>query len=221
MKALVLGATGHIGAHVARALLAEGHQVRAAYRTERFLHVLDGLPVERVRVDLDTLDGLPDALDGCPWVFHAAGHYPRFRERREQAIERGIRSTRRLLEQLRRAGPARVVFTSSASTIRRVPGRPATEADAEPWPPAQWRPSFGRLRTAVPSGVEGRPLYATVKIAIEHEVLAACRDGLPAVVVNPSLCVGEYDARPFSGRAVLAFATPRLPVYVRHTFNAV
>ena len=204
MRALVLGATGHIGAHLVRALLAEGHQVRAAYRSDRFLHVLDGLPVERVRVDLDTLDGLPGALEGCPWVFHAAGYYPRFRERRQPAIERGLRSTRRLLEQLRRASPARVIFTSSAATIRRVPGRPATEADAEPWPPAQWR-----------------PLYATVKIAMEREVLDACRGGLPAVVVNPSVCVGEYDARPFSGRAVLAFATPRIPVYVRHTFNAV
>ncbi|MBI2104463.1 MAG: NAD-dependent epimerase/dehydratase family protein [Candidatus Omnitrophica bacterium] len=137
-------------------------------------------------------------------MFHAAGYYPRFRERRKEAIERGLRSTRRLLEQLRRMGPARIVFTSSAATIRRVPGRPATEADAEPWPPAEWR-----------------PLYATVKLAMEHEVLEACRGGLPAVVVNPSLCVGEYDARPFSGRAVLAFARPGIPVYVRHTFNAV
>jgi len=204
MRALVLGATGHLGAHIVRALLAEGHQVRAAYRTDRFLHVLDGLPVERVRVDLDTLEGLPGALDGCPWVFHAAGYYPRFQERRELAVERGIRSTRRILEQLRRASPARVVFTSSAATIRRVPGRAATEADTEPWPLDRWR-----------------PLYSTVKIAMEHEVLAACRDGLPAVVVNPSVCIGEYDARRLSGRAVLAFAKPRLPIYVRHTFNAV
>ena len=204
VRALVLGATGHIGSHVVRALLAEGHQVRAAYRSERFLFLLDGLAVERVRVDLDTLEGMRDALDGCEWVFHAAGYYPRFRERREPAIERGVRSTRRLLEQLRWASPARVVFTSSAATIRRVPGRPATEADAEPWPLTAWRPT-----------------YASVKIAMEHEVLGACRDGLPAVVVNPSLCVGEYDARPFSGRAVLAFARPRVPVYVRHTFNAV
>ena len=54
-RALVFGATGHIGSHIVRTLLNEGHAVRAAYRTARFLSLLDGLPIERVRVDLDTL----------------------------------------------------------------------------------------------------------------------------------------------------------------------
>ena len=204
-RALVLGATGHIGAHVVRALRAAGHEVRAAYRTERFLSVLDGVPAERVRVDLDTLDGLPAALDGCDWVFHAAGYYPALSERRrDRALAAGVTSTRRLLDALSRARPSRVVFTSSAAVIRRVPGRPATEADAEPWPLTRWR-----------------PLYAAVKIAMEQEVLRAHAAGLPAVIVNPSVCVGEYDAHPFSGRLLLAFAKYRLPWYVETSFNAV
>ncbi|MBI3083255.1 MAG: NAD-dependent epimerase/dehydratase family protein [Candidatus Omnitrophica bacterium] len=203
-RALVLGATGHIGAHVARALLAKGHQVRAAYRSDRFLHVLDGLPLERVRVNLDTLDGLREALDGCAWVFHAAGYYPGFRERREQAITRGISSTRRVMEEIRRAEPSRVVFTSSASTIRRVSGRPSNERDVEPSPLAGWR-----------------PLYAAVKIAMEREALRAHEAGLPVVIVNPSVCLGEYDAHPFSGRLILAFAKHRLPVYLEHIINAI
>ena len=203
-RALVLGATGHIGSHVVRALLAEGHQVRAAYRSDRFLFLLEGLPIERVRVDLETLEGLAAALEGCDWVFHAAGYYPWGRQRCQNAVEQGVQSTRRLLEQIRRATPQRVVFTSSAATIRHVPGRLATEADAESWP----------LQSS-------RGLYASVKIAMEYEALRACRAGLPVVVVNPSLCVGEYDAHPFSGRAVLAYAKHRLPAYVDHTFNTV
>ena len=204
MRALVLGATGHIGAHVVRALLAEGHQVRAAYRTARHLHVLDGLPVERVRVDLETLDGLRGALDGCAWVFHAAGYYPGFRDRREQALDRGIISTRRVLDAIHQARPHRVVFTSSAATMQRIPGRAATEDDAERWPLQGWR-----------------PLYATVKTAMEQEALRAHQAGLPVVIVNPSLCLGEYDARPFSGRAILAFAERRIPFYLEYHFNAV
>src|SRR3989338_9818515 len=100
MRAVVLGATGHIGAHIVRALLAGGHQVRAAYRAERYLTVLEGLPVERVRVDLDTLDGLRESLEGCEWVFHAAGYYPGFQERREPAVARGIAAARRVLEEI-------------------------------------------------------------------------------------------------------------------------
>ena len=203
-RALVLGATGHIGSHVVRALLADGHQVRAAYRSDRFLHLLEGLPVERVRVDLETLDGLREALEGCEWVFHSAGYYSMFREPSQPAVARGIESTRRILAEFRGAGVRRVVFTSSAATIQRVPGRDATEADAEPWPLT-----------------EPRPLYATDKIAMEREALRAQQDGLSVVIVNPSVCLGEYDAHPFSGRAILAFAKHRLPFYVEQTFNAV
>ena len=65
-------------------------------------------------------------------------------------------------------------------------------------------------------------LYATVKIAMELEALRAHREaGLPIVIVNPSVCLGEYDAHPFSGWLILAFAKYRLPVYLEQTFNAV
>lgn len=203
--ALVLGATGHIGAHVVRALLAEGHRVRAAYRDERYLPVLEGLDVERVRVDLEEPQReLPPALEGCGWVFHAAAYYPGRRERPEQAIRQGEESTRRILEVIAGARPQRVVFTSSSATIRAVPGRPATEEDSEPWPPTEWR-----------------SMYSRVKIAEERMALQAARGGTPVVVVNPSLCIGEYDARAFSGRAVLAFAKYRVPWVTETIFNIV
>jgi len=203
-RTLVLGATGHIGAHVVRALLAEGHQVRAAYCSERFLSVLNGLPVERVRVDLETLEGLDAALDGCEWVFHAAGYYPTFFDRPDQAVERGIQVTRHLFEKIHKAKPTRVVFTSSAATIRRVTGRPATEEDAESWP----------LQAP-------RTLYAVVKIAMEQEAVRAWQEGLPVVIVNPTLCIGEYDAHVFSGQAVLTYAKQHVPFYIDYQLNAV
>ncbi len=203
-RALVLGATGHIGAHIVRALLNEGHEVRAAYRTERFLHVLQGLPVERIHVDLDTLNGLGEALDGCDWIFHAGAYYPASGERRDAAAARGVETTRRVLDRIRKAKPARLIFTSSSSTIRHVTGRLANEQDAEPWPIS-----------------ESRSRYAAVKIAIEREVERFFQEGLPVVMTNPSVCFGEYDARPFSGRAILAIARYRLPCYVEKSFDAI
>ena len=204
MRALVLGATGHLGAHIVRALLAAGHEVRAAYRSERFLEVLDGLPVERVRVDLERFEGVPEALAGCAWVFHAAAYYPALQQRRLDALPAHLAAMRRVLEALAAARPARFVFTSSAATIRALPDRPVTEEDAESWPPR--RP---------------RSVYATVKIAEEHEVLRAAQQGLPVVIVNPSICIGEYDAHRFSGHLVLLFAKHRLPVYLDCALNVV
>jgi dihydroflavonol-4-reductase len=185
-RALVLGATGHIGAHVVRALLAEGHEVRAAYRNEKYLPVLDGLPVERVKVDLNHPEELKEALRGREWVFHAAGFYPSNCQSHEEAVQAGIESARRDFEEIRRAGPARVVFTSSAATF-----------------------------------IQSDSIYAAVKIAMEQEALRAAGGGLPVVIVNPSLCIGEYDAHTFSGRSVLAFSRYRLRWYTEASFNVV
>jgi len=205
-RALVFGATGHIGSHVVRALLGRGYAVRAAYRSPRYAFLLDGLPVERVQLDLEDARHLDKTVEGCETAFVCAGYYPRWTERRGEAIQRGIAQIERVFDVLRRSRLQRIVYTSSAATIAHAPGRASTEADREPWPMTRWR-----------------PLYSTVKIAMEHAVQQYIDEGLPIVIVNPSVCIGEYDAHPFSGRLVLAFAGQRrrLPVYLECAFNVV
>ena len=206
MRALVLGATGHIGSHVVRALLNRGYAVRAMSRNPRYAFLLDGLPVERVQLDLEDARQLAGTVEGCEVAFVCAGYYPRWTDRREPAIQRGLAQIRRIFDALRHRRLQRIVYTSSAATIAPVPGRASIEADREPWPLTQFR-----------------PLYSTVKIAMEHAVQRYIDEGLPIVIVNPSVCIGEYDAHPFSGRLVLAFAGRRwrLPVYLEQAFNVV
>ena len=205
-RALVFGATGHIGSHVVRALLNRGYAVRATYRNPRYAFLLEGLPVERVQLDLEDTRQLGSTVEGCEVVFVCAGYYPRWTDRREPAIQRGLAQIRRVFDALRHRRLQRIVYTSSAATIAPVPGRASTEADRESWPLTQFR-----------------PLYSTVKIAMEHAVGRYIDEGLPIVIVNPSVCIGEYDAHPFSGRLVLAFAGKRrrLPVYLECAFNVV
>ena len=203
--ALVLGATGHIGAHVVRALLAGGYTVRAASRSGRHAAVLDGLDVERIACDIEDAQQLRRAVDGCELVFHCAGYYPRFNDYRTRAIEQGLRQTRQVFDVLSRSAARRIVYTSSMATIAPWDGRRlAIEADAEPWPLRQWR-----------------PLYAAVKTAMEHEARAYAARGGPVVIVNPSICIGEYDAHTFSGRLVLLFARGRLPWHLDAPINVV
>lgn len=205
-QALVLGATGHIGAHVVRALLNRGHAVRAAYRNPRYQFVLDQLPVERVQLDLEEPEALRRAAEGCPAVFVCAGYYPRWTEPRREAVARGIRQIRAVFDVLSQVRPERIVYTSSAATIAPAPDRPSTEADRRPWPPTA-----------------NLLLYSTVKTAMEHEVQHYVDASLPVMTINPSVCIGEYDAHAFSGRLVLWFARRRwrLPVSLRHTMNTV
>lgn len=203
-NALVLGATGHIGAHITRALIAEGHSVRAAYRTPAYRSVLEGLPAEQVFVDLDKIETLKPALQGVDWVFYAAGYYPGRSENKETAIARGIAAARSALETIARANPKRIIFTSSAATLKHIEGRASNEDDPEPWPLTEWRHT-----------------YSAVKIAMEQEALRAAKEGLPVVITNPTVCVGEYDSRGFSGRAVLLYVRKRVPIYTRSMMNAV
>ncbi|MGA0588284.1 NAD(P)H-binding protein [Dyella sp. KRB-257] len=70
--AFLTGASGFLGGHLLRELVAAGHRVRALSRwpeTDAAIAALGGTPV---RGSLADTDALPRALDGCEAVFHAA-----------------------------------------------------------------------------------------------------------------------------------------------------
>src|SRR3954454_6820903 len=71
---LLTGATGYIGGRLMRRLIADGRDVRALARhPER----LAGEPVEAVRGDASTGEGLREALDGCQtayYLIHSMAH---------------------------------------------------------------------------------------------------------------------------------------------------
>ena len=73
MPTLVTGATGFVGAHVARALVERGDSVRAGYRNPKRLERLGDLDVEPVAGEILDLDAMRAAMRGCETVFHVAG----------------------------------------------------------------------------------------------------------------------------------------------------
>jgi nucleoside-diphosphate-sugar epimerase len=76
MRTLVTGAAGMIGAHIVRALVGAGNEVRCLVRQTSRRDLLDGLPVTCVVVDLlDAGNDLDAACAGCDMVFHTAAHY--------------------------------------------------------------------------------------------------------------------------------------------------
>jgi len=113
VKAYVTGATGFVGAHVARELAAGGAEVR----TER--------------VDLLDPDLLARAIAGCDAVFHVAALYSYDADPR--LIERvNVEGTRNVVDACLRGNVRRLVHTSTAGTCGPVAGRPATEDDGPP-----------------------------------------------------------------------------------------
>jgi dihydroflavonol-4-reductase len=157
-----------------------------------------GADVSAERIDLLARDELVRAMRGCDAVVHVAALYSYAAPAGE--LERvNVAGTRTVLEAAAAARVRRLVYTSTAGTCGPVAGRAATEADA---PPA-W---------------ELRVPYKRTKLEAERLVLAAARDGLETIVLNPTTPVGEGDRKPTpTGAMIAGVARGRIRGYVGTT----
>ncbi len=117
MKALVTGATGFVGAAVARAVNATGTEVRVLIRRDSDLRNLGGLKVEQAYGDLRDRDSLRRALSGCQQLYHVAAHYALWAKDPSVFYEVNVTGTRTLLETARELGIERIVYTSTIGAI--------------------------------------------------------------------------------------------------------
>jgi dihydroflavonol-4-reductase len=204
MRALVTGASGFVGAAVARALLAGGAEVRVLLRAHSNRRNLEALAVEPVLGDLTDTRALERALEGCEALFHVAADYRLWTPDPQSLYRSNVEGTRNIVAAARRSGIKRMVYTSSVATIRlRSDGRPSDESDA-----ASLQDMIGH--------------YKRSKFLAEAWVCEAARGGMPIVIVNPSTPIGPGDVKPTpTGRLVLDAATGRMPAYVDTGLNIV
>jgi len=204
VRALVTGASGFVGAAVARNLLQAGWQVRVLLRAGSDRRNLQGLALDSVEGDLLEAASLGAALQGCEALFHVAAEYRLWTREPERLYRSNVEGTRQLLTAAGERGIRRIVYTSSVATLRlRADGTPSDESDV-----AQLADMIGH--------------YKRSKFLAEQWVQQAARSGLPVVIVNPSTPVGPGDVKPTpTGRLVLDAATGRMPAYVDTGLNIV
>lgn len=171
MRILVTGGNGFLGAHIARGLLARGHNVRVFCRSEAPELARDGIEV--VRGDLADANAVAAAVAGCDLVVHTAakagvwGSY-------ESYHATNVSGTRNVLDAMRKHGVGRLVYTSTPSVT--FNGRDQDGVDErEPYP--------------------ARHLchYAATKAIAEREVLGANGPDLATVALRPHLIWGVGD----------------------------
>jgi dihydroflavonol-4-reductase len=117
MKVLVTGATGFIGAAVARHLVSAGTDVRVLVRPNSDLRNLRGIQVEQVHGDLRDRDSLRRALIGCRQLYHVAAHYALWAKDPTVFYDINVTGTRVLLKAAREVGTERIVYTSTIGAI--------------------------------------------------------------------------------------------------------
>jgi dihydroflavonol-4-reductase len=204
LKAFLTGATGFLGAHVARVLASQGAQLRVLVRPTSDLRNLQGLSVESATGDLRDPASIDRAIAGCDTVFHVAADYRLWVRDPDEMYRSNVEGTRGLLAAARKNKVGRVVYTSSVATM----GFSCDGTVANEDSPVALDDMVGP--------------YKRSKFMAEQIALDAGRSGQHVVVVNPSTPVGEMDVKPTpTGRIVLNFLKKKFPAYVDTGLNLV
>jgi dihydroflavonol-4-reductase len=204
MKAFITGATGFVGTHVARALEAQGAELRVLVRPRSDLRNIEDLKAERVIGDLRDVASIENAMSGCDVVFHVAADYRLWIRDPEEMYRSNVEGTRGVLDAARKNRVRRVVYTSSVATM----GFTSNGHSADENSPVSLDNMIGH--------------YKRSKFLAEEVALAAGRNGMDVVVVNPTTPVGEMDIKPTpTGRIILDFLKKKFPAYVDTGLNLV
>jgi dihydroflavonol-4-reductase len=194
LRALVTGATGHVGANLCRLLVERGDTVVALCHTES--DALDGVELERAEGDVLKVETLRAAVDGVDVAFHLAARISIDGDRDGQVHAVNVEGTRNVVAACLSAGVDRLVHCSSFHAFTQAPfDEELTEE----------RPRVGS--SAFP--------YDRSKVAGEREVMAGIERGLPAVILNPTAILGPHDYKPsLMGEVLLDLYHGRLPSLV-------
>jgi dihydroflavonol-4-reductase len=206
MKVCVTGATGFVGAHVARALCQRGDELRVTYRNPERLSALRGLRFRRAKTDVLDYRSMRRALRGQEVLFHTVGYV-------------GARPAERVW-QTNAHGPVVAIEAAASEGLRRVV---LTSTISAIGPPSDGRPADER--TEYPEDWLGLA-YPDSKHEGELAALEAGeRHGIEVVVVNPGYVLGVPVDRSQPGetstRTVGNYLRGRLPGVIDAEMNFV
>jgi dihydroflavonol-4-reductase len=174
-RALVTGASGHIGANLVRDLLANGWEVTALVRGSSDLRGLDGTSATIARGDVLDTESLALAVKDCSVVFHAAAPYVTWARDPEAIVKPAVEGTANMLRVAKAAGVRRVVVTSSCNAVGFTRDEPL---DERTW----------NARVASP--------YMRAKRDQERRALDLARElDVDVVTVLPTAVLGPLDFR--------------------------
>ena len=205
--ALVTGATGFVGCHVARLLVSRGRNIRVLTRPGSRLDNVADLPRDAAEIvvgDLTDPKSLRVAMNGCTCLYHVAADYRLWSKDPQELYRANVDGTRSLLQAALDVGVERVVYTSTVGALG-IPhdGSPGTEET-----PVSEADMIGH--------------YKRSKFLAEAEASRLAAQGLNLVIVNPSTPVGENDIKPTpTGKVIVDFLNRRLPAYVDTGLNLI
>jgi dihydroflavonol-4-reductase len=180
---LVTGATGFLGAELAKQLASQGNHVRSIKRQKSVIpKMLKAFEGQMEWVDADMLDifALEKALRGVTQVYHAAAWVSLKQADKKEMIRTNVTGTANLVNLCLGQG-IRMVHVSSVAAIGMAK-------------PEELITENHHLDVATEN--DG---YAISKLESEMEVWRGIAEGLDAVIVNPSIIIGANAGTKGSG----------------------
>ena len=166
---LVTGGSGLLGRQLIQTLVASGKQVRAIVNKNP-LPPIEGL--QSFKADILDVVALEEAMQDITHVYHCAGLVSFDPSDKDRLYKINVEGTANMLQAAMNAGVQRFVHVSSVAALGRL--RKNEEVNES----MQWEKDTSNS------------IYGHSKFLGEMEVWRAMAEGLPAVIINPSIIIG-------------------------------
>lgn len=197
----VTGATGFIGRRLSKLLLSKGHHVRVLARRPHTARDLHEHGAQIFRGDVTDRNSLIDPMKDCHGVFHLAADYSIGTRNRTRMLETNVRGTQNVLSLMRQLQIPSGVYTSTIAINSDTRGVMADETYYFQGRHQSW--------------------YSETKWKAHYDVAKPfIFDGLPLVIVQPSLVYGPGDTSIIAGlfESFLRGRLPFLPGKTRYSW---
>lgn len=206
---LVTGGLGFIGQHLVDQLLSRGYEVRILDLDQPKIH-REG--VDYVTANITDCSAVTQAMRGVDQVFHLAANAGLWSPRKQDFIQINQTGTRNIMQAAMDVGVNRVVHCSTESILKSVHPQRRRQSQEETETDESVQLTLEDMAGA----------YCRGKFLAEQEALAAARQGLPVVIVNPTVPIGPGDRRITPPtRMMLGFLNGDYPAYLNSTLNVI
>ncbi|MFN3755961.1 MAG: SDR family oxidoreductase [Flavobacterium sp.] len=205
---LITGGTGFLGAHLLLFLLRKGESVRAIYRNEKSLKKVKDFFKERnesekfkliewIQADINNIPSIIDIFDSVEYVYHSAALISFDPKDEEELRKVNIEGTSNLVNIALKHPIKKFCYVSSIATLGDLSENETTITEETEW-----------------NAEKAHSDYALSKKGGEMEVLRAGQEGLPNVIVNPGVILGNGFWEHGSG-SIFSAVFNELPFYTK------
>jgi len=199
MKVAITGASGHIGNCLVQELKKQGAEIKVLDHDFRI--VLDELDVELIRGNLLEPESLDKLCEGVEVVFHLAAQIAIENKSSANVYETNVTGTKNMIKAANHARVRKFIHFSSIHAFQIE--------------------SPDKLLDENTSLVEtNKVIYEFTKAEGEREIMKAVKEGLNAVILNPTAVIGPFDYQgSLLGQALLKIYQNKLPFLVSGGYN--